>query len=115
MDDRATRELLAVLAQRIKERRRVLGITQEQLAERSGLSTNFIARLELCMKTPSITTLARLARALEVRVPDLLTGEAEEEWIGAAQDIANSLATLDPADAELVVRQMRGLIEHFKH
>jgi ribosome-binding protein aMBF1 (putative translation factor) len=42
---------LETLATRIRNRRRTLGLIQEQLAEKSGLSANYIARLEIADKT----------------------------------------------------------------
>jgi transcriptional regulator with XRE-family HTH domain len=48
------------------------GLTQAQLAVRSGLSRPFIARVETGRQIPSLPTLAKIARALRVRVEKLL-------------------------------------------
>lgn len=48
------------------------GMTQEQLAEKIGMSTNFIGNIERGVSTPSATTLFRIALALNVTMQDLL-------------------------------------------
>jgi transcriptional regulator with XRE-family HTH domain len=57
----------------MKERRRVLGITQAQLAERVGTSTHYIGQIELENKFPSPEMLARIATALEIDSPQLFS------------------------------------------
>lgn len=57
---------------RIREVRKRAGLTQEELAARSGLTQSHLSRLELGKYVPTLTTLERLARALKVPVSDLL-------------------------------------------
>ena len=52
--------------------RRVQGLTQVALAERSGLCQSCISRLERRAENPSIATLQRLATGLRIEVRDLL-------------------------------------------
>ena len=63
--------LLHALAAELKARRSTLGIPQEELAHRAGLSRTFIGRLEISATQPSLTALFALARALEV-TPEVL-------------------------------------------
>jgi len=53
-------------------------LTQEQLAERSGLSYKFIGEIERGRGNPTVDTLARLADALGVGVADLFAGAAHQ-------------------------------------
>ena len=46
-------------------------MTQQELAERSGLSVEFVGQVERAEKSPSVTSLERLARALESSITDL--------------------------------------------
>ena len=55
----------ALLANNIKKRRRVLGISQAVLAEKADTSTNYIAQIEQQNKFPSSKMLERIAKALE--------------------------------------------------
>jgi ribosome-binding protein aMBF1 (putative translation factor) len=59
-------------------RRAELGLTQEQLAERMGTSHSAISRIESGQHRTSVSTLERLAQALDVRfVMGFETGPAE--------------------------------------
>lgn len=57
---------------RIKELRNQRGLTQEKLARRAGLSPGYLARLEIGMHDPQMSTLLKLAKALGVKVAQLL-------------------------------------------
>ncbi len=50
------------------------GLTQEALAERAGLSRNFIGLLEAGRQTPSLDSLRSLQEALGVDIESLVTG-----------------------------------------
>ena len=63
----------ALLAYNMKERRRVLGITQANLAEKVGTSTHYIGQIELKNKFPSPEMLERIAAALEIDSPQLFS------------------------------------------
>ena len=60
------------MAARLRRLRRVRRLSQATLAAKAGLHRQFITRLEGALHTPSLTTLDRLARALQVPVSDLL-------------------------------------------
>lgn len=49
-------------------------MSQRALAERAGMPYPMVARLELGQTDPRLSTLERLAEALEIPVVDLLTG-----------------------------------------
>jgi transcriptional regulator with XRE-family HTH domain len=67
--------LKSVLAFNMKAQRRILGITQAQLAERVNTSTNYIALIESERNFPSLPMLERIATALEIEPPALFTTE----------------------------------------
>lgn len=61
------------IAEAVREWRRVRGLSQRALAERAGIGYVIIARLELGQTDPRLSTLRKLAEALGVSVPELLT------------------------------------------
>ena len=65
--------ILANLAKRIRELRRVNSLSQEQLAEKANLHPTFIGSIERAEKNPTITSLEKIAKALNVTIPELLT------------------------------------------
>jgi transcriptional regulator with XRE-family HTH domain len=61
-----------LFGERLREVRLSRGLTQGQLAERCGTSVAAISHLERGTKVPTLTTLVRLADALECRVTELV-------------------------------------------
>lgn len=57
---------------RLARIRKNSGLTQELLAERSGLSTTFIGLLETGGRRASIQSLQKIARVLRVKVKELI-------------------------------------------
>jgi len=62
-----------ILSKNIKENRKKLGLTQSELAEKAGISTNFVAMIELKHKFPTPETLERLSEALDINAYELFT------------------------------------------
>jgi transcriptional regulator with XRE-family HTH domain len=84
------------VAKAIRSLRQRSGLSQRQLALRMGVPRTYVSKIENEKATPTLSSLARLANALEVTVPDLLheCGPSREE------EIKDLLA--DPFIAELV-------------
>ena len=62
-----------ILARNLKENRRRLGITQPELAERAGMSTQYLAMIEIARKFPTADILDRLAAALGINPNELFS------------------------------------------
>ena len=60
-----------ILANNIKENRRKCGFSQEKLAEKAGISTPFLAMIEVSRKFPTPTVLDQLAGALNIKTYQL--------------------------------------------
>jgi transcriptional regulator with XRE-family HTH domain len=52
--------------------RKAAGLTQEQLAERCGLSQQYISKLEKGGRNPTVVTLYEIAQGLEVSHVELV-------------------------------------------
>lgn len=61
------------LGKRVRIRRNVLGITQEELADKIGVSTSFIGHIERGSRKLSVETLYALCKALDTSA-DFLMG-----------------------------------------
>jgi transcriptional regulator with XRE-family HTH domain len=59
-------------AANLRRERLAAGLSQEQLASRTGLHPTEISRLERATRTPRLPTIARLARALDIDAGRLL-------------------------------------------
>jgi transcriptional regulator with XRE-family HTH domain len=60
------------MAAKIKALRERRGLTQEQLAEKAGVGRSHLARLETGKQDPTLSTLEKIATALNVKVGRLL-------------------------------------------
>ena len=69
-----SRDVLVSFAENLRRRRKELGLSQEQLGARANIQMADISRYESGSRDPRITTIARLAQALEVPIADLLEG-----------------------------------------
>lgn len=66
----------ALIGRRLRETRRGLGMTVEELAQRAGVSVGNVSQLERGRGNPSLSTLSRLADGVGVHVTALLREEA---------------------------------------
>lgn len=71
-------QLGQVIANHVRARRLELGLNVGQLADRTGISKGMLSKIENAQTSPSLTTLERLAGALDMPVTSLFRGLAEE-------------------------------------
>jgi len=74
-DDQALEKIIAV---RVREHRHALGLSIGDMAARVGISKAMLSKIENAQTACSLTTLARLARGLEVPVTALFRGLDDE-------------------------------------
>lgn len=65
-------ELRLAFSRNVKSRRKELGLTQIEVANRAGMPQSSIAQFEAGKRLPSMETLVKLAEALQIRQPGLL-------------------------------------------
>lgn len=65
---------LDILGQRIRARRRELGLSQEGLAHEAGLDRSYVGRIERGEHNLTFVALIRLCRAMRCDVASLTTG-----------------------------------------
>ena len=74
--------LLNHLGNAIRRRRRELGLSQEELAERAGLHRNYIGGVERGERNVGFRNLARISSALEITMADLMYRTEKESTNG---------------------------------
>lgn len=82
---------------RLRQLRQARKLTQEDLAERAGLSYKFIGEVERGRGNPTLTTLASLSEALGVGLVDLLGLEADRPRLSPRQasQVREALASIE--------------------
>ncbi len=88
----AADEQRETIIQNIRERRKELHLTQESLAERSGLSLETIGKIERKKVDPSIETMVRIAHALQI-TPGLLYINTERDRVYSSDRLIEALST----------------------
>jgi transcriptional regulator with XRE-family HTH domain len=68
----ATMQAVVYIGDRLKTLRIRRALTQHELAERAGISSNALNRIELNKAEPHMSTLRKLAEALDVDPTELL-------------------------------------------
>ena len=82
-----------ILALNLKENRRKLGLTQEKLSEKAGISAHYLAMVEVSRKFPTPEMLERLAKALEIEPHELfiVSPSPQNELEKLRQEIKNDI------------------------
>jgi transcriptional regulator with XRE-family HTH domain len=99
------------LATSIRSLRLRNGLSQRQLAGRMAVPRTYVSKIENEKATPTLSSLERLARALEVTVPELLSGgerSRQEEISELMKD--QFIAELLPFVSQLNGMQMSSIL-----
>ena len=99
-----------LMGARIKSLRRGRGLTQEQIAERTGLSVNYVSRIERGLENPTLDTLLGLAKALKVEPLDLFTFEHEDDPRRLRQFLVRLVTEARDDQLSQAVKILRGLL-----
>lgn len=63
-----SRERLRAISQNIRNARKERGLTQEEIAEKVGVSTEYYGQVESGNKAPSLETLLNIAESMNVSI-----------------------------------------------
>lgn len=98
-------EIVRLFAERLRERRHALGMTQEALASAARITVSYVWRLENAGGTPGIDTVERLAKALGTTMADLLPTSPPSDSLMLLRDQARRQfdALMQNADREFLV------------
>jgi transcriptional regulator with XRE-family HTH domain len=80
----ASFESEAPLGERLRLRRKALGLTMQEVADKAGLSVGFISQVERELTAPSLSSLTNIASVLQSRVTDFL--QQPEATTGATRN-----------------------------
>lgn len=98
--------------QRVKEIRKSKGLTQEQLAEKTGMDTPNICRIEAGTHFPLIKNLEKIASALDTPVKEFFNYEHKNNEKYLIDMINSYLTGFKKKDIELVYKFVEALNEY---
>jgi transcriptional regulator with XRE-family HTH domain len=107
----AGQPLPARLAKNIAVRRKALGLTQAQLAERLGVDTETLSRFERGKHLPSLLTLERLADLLLTTMAELLA-EDQPKVDDEISMLSTWLTPLSPQDRDFARGMLKQCCDH---
>jgi CheY-like chemotaxis protein len=94
-----TTDLQTLLGVAIKAERSILGISQEELADRAGLHRTYVSEIERGVRNLSISSIEKLAQALKLSVLSLLERAGHHSGSRGIMEIL--LVEDNPIDVEL--------------
>jgi len=92
-----------ILALNLKEYRRKSGFSQEKLAEKAGISANYLSMVEISRKFPTPEMLDRLAETLDIQTFQLFDPKATTD---------GALLHLERVIVENIEKIVRNTIKH---
>lgn len=106
-----SRELME-LGMRIRSRRIELKLSQEKLAERAGINSNTVSRIEGGQMAMSIETFRKLVEVLGMGADTLLNTVVQlPQESHQIQNVCRRIWKLQEKEQEIVVRTMETLID----
>lgn len=102
----------AVFGRRVKNLRTGKKMSQEKLAEASGLHSTYIGQIERGEKSPTLESICKIAAGLNTSLGELFknmdAAEAEEE--SYADKIYNAVLSLPPSKQKKIYRIIEDII-----
>lgn len=104
---KTTKELLGA---RIKELRRARGLSQDQLSEKVNIDPKHLSRIEVGKSYPSLNTLEKIAKALNVEIKDLFEYMHEVKGKELTENITRLLKESDEEKLRLILKITRAIV-----
>lgn len=105
------------IGQRIRKIRKAYGLSQEELAEKIGISTTHMSHIETGNTKLSLSVLVSIATILEVQTDDLLFEQASASRSSTLNEIASSLDKCSSQELKIIqdiVRAAKTALQKYK-
>jgi len=106
---------LRLVGNRIKQQRKSLGLTQEQLAEKIDLSTTYLCQIENGSRGVNLTNLISIANCLSVTLDYLVadftvdtiksTNDLDQQWMQLIEDKS-------PSSKQMLINLVSDMLKH---
>lgn len=110
---RKPKELNIQIGERCRSARETAGYTQEQLAERIGVSTQFLSDAERGVTGMSVSTIIKLCQILSISADFLLLGQDTTNETEDPLSIFTRIQRLSPREQEMIEAVSNLMIKSF--
>ena len=92
----------------LKELRKEMGITQEEVAEKLDVSSRTISRWETGANMPDISLLVNIAEIFNVSIPEIINGERKSEIMEKeTKKVAEAMSDYATAEKAVVLKRVK--------
>lgn len=103
---------LESIGKNIRKFRLARKLRQEELAEQTGLSTNYIGMIERCEKIPSLESFIAIANALDVSADMLLCDVIHTGYEVKTSLLTEKMKNLQPEDRSRIYDVIDTMLKH---
>lgn len=103
-------DLKEMIGSRIQEIRNKKGITQDQLSEKVGISSKYLSSIERGKENPTLNTILKLSRSLDVKLDEFFTHLEIEDPAKRKSMIIEMLDGADEDKLKIVYKVMSAVI-----
>lgn len=104
------KEQLNMFGQIVKDARQTAGLTQDELAEQSGVTTRYIMAIENENRQPSMKVLFKLIRALKISADTIFYPEIQHAD-KKKEHIIHMIQLCDERDLQVVTATVKALLD----
>ena len=94
------------IGKKIRKYRKERGMTQDELAEKTNLSTNHLGAIERAEKNLTLVNLINIANALDVTADMLLCDEIQNGYKIKSSLISEKVEKLNPSDRDKIMQML---------
>jgi transcriptional regulator with XRE-family HTH domain len=103
--------LIKKVGERIRQLRKAMNLTQEELAERSGLHTNYVGQVERGEKNLTLETLEKIVLGLDVQLEQLFRYLDPIDSRDALMEIVELLLERSSDDREMALKVLKTVLD----
>ncbi len=96
-----------LIGDRIRQKRKEKGLTQDKLAERLDVSIGYVSQVERGITKISLDLLARICAELICDIAELVTGSANESPAYLEEEFAELFRSLSPKEKQWILSFMK--------
>jgi transcriptional regulator with XRE-family HTH domain len=111
MPDESKSELVQRIGERIRRVRKEMNLSQEQLAERSGLHTNYVGQVERGEKNLTLETLEKVVGGLDISLEELFRYIRPMKQKDAISQIVDLLIERPSTDQEMALSVLKSVLD----